>query len=329
MKGIQSLLKKSDTVAIFGHECIDGDCLWSMLWLGTILENMGKNISYFTPYPVGKSLQFVAWWEKIQTGFDYETYDTLIFLDFNNYSRIKLFTQWNEEYFNKQNIIIIDHHYGDTPISVPQKNILIDVTASSCCEWIYEHIIQRRPDNITPDIANYLYLWLTTDTGNFMHEPDSQRTMQNAIWLIQAGADKKHILDNIFYRNDANTITFSNTLIQRYQYTKDILRTYYDEKELVEKNIDKDQADFWFHLLKTIYGPNIYIRIRKSGNELRWSVRGIGKIDCATLCNKLFNGWGHYNAAWFSIQREKEFSEGIEYIIEKIQTYIKNLTAKS
>lgn len=329
MKNIKSLLEQAQTVAIFGHEYIDGDCLWSMLWLGTIMENMDKNISYFTPYPVGQSLQFLPWREKIQTTFDYKAYDSILFLDFNNYSRIKPFTQWHEEYFDKQNIIIIDHHYGDTPLSVPQENILIDVTASSCCEWIYEHTHQWRPDSITVQVANYLYLWLTTDTGNFMYESNSPRTMQNAIWLIQAGADKKHILDNIFYRNNPDMIQFSNTLIQRYKYEDNVLRTYYDDTELENKNMDKDQADFWFHLLRTIYGPKIYIRIRKSWNELRWSVRGNGQIDCAILCSNLFNGWGHYNAAWFWVQREKELSGGIEYIIEKIQTYTKKLTAKS
>jgi phosphoesterase RecJ-like protein len=108
-------------------------------------------------------------------------YDIIIFVDFNNYSRIKLFTQSYEAYFDKQDIIIIDHHYGNTPESVPQENILIDVTASSCCEWIYEHASKWRPDSITIQIANYLYLGLTTDTGNFMYESNSQRTMQNAI----------------------------------------------------------------------------------------------------------------------------------------------------
>jgi phosphoesterase RecJ-like protein len=320
---IKKTIESANIIAIFGHEYIDGDCLWSMLWLGIMLENMNKNISYFTPYPVGQSLQFLTWREKIQTTFDYGTYDNIIFVDFNNYNRIKLFTQWQEEYFNKQNIIIIDHHHGNTPTSVPEENVLIDVTASSCCERIYEHTSKWRPNSITTQIANYLYLGLTTDTGNFMYESNSPRTMQNAIWLIQAGADKKNILDNIFYRNNPDMIQFSNTLIHRHQNQNDILRTYYDDTELEGKDMDKDQADFWFHLLRTIYGPKIYIRIRKSWNELRWSVRGNGQIDCATLCNELFNGWGHYNAAWFWIEREDSFEKGINTIIKKIQTYLK------
>ncbi len=317
---IKALIESANTIAIFGHEYIDGDCLWSMLWLGKLLESIGKKISYFTPYPVAKSLQFVPHREEIQTTFDYGKYDILLFLDFTGYDRIKLFTQGKESYFDGNTLIIIDHHLGDHPASTDL--VLKDATASSNCEWIYEHITSRRPEKITPEIATYLYLGLTTDSGNFMYESNSVRIMHNALWLIQAGADKKWVLQNIYYRNNLDMIQFGTTLIQRAQQAQWVLRTYYEDEEIEKIDIDKEQADYGFHTLRTIAGPKIYIRIRKSWNTLKWSVRGNGEIDCAALCNELFNGGWHHNAAGFGVDRFKDISSGINYIIEKIQTYI-------
>jgi len=317
---IKALMESANTIAIFGHEYIDGDCLWSMLWLGKLLESIGKKISYFTPYSVAKSLQFVPHREEIQTTFDYGKYDILLFLDFAGYDRIKSFTQEKESYFDDNTLIIIDHHIGDGPASTDL--VLKDQSASSNCEWIYEHIVWRRPEKITPEIATYLYLGLTTDSGNFMYESDSVRIMHNALWLIQAGADKKRVLQNIYYRNNLQMIQFGNTLIQRAKQAWWLLRTYYEDEELVTIDIDKEQADYWFHTLRTIAGPKIYIRIRKSWNTLKWSVRGNGEIDCAALCNNVFNWWWHHNAAGFGIDRFQDFPSGITYIVEKIQTYI-------
>lgn len=319
---IKALIQASNTIAIFGHEYVDGDCLWSMIWLWKVLESIGKKVSYFTPYPVAKSLQFVPHRDEIQTSFDYGNYDILLFVDFTGYDRIKPFTQNKESYFDENTLIIIDHHLGKHPATTDL--VLKDPSASSNCERIYEHILSRRPDKITPEIATYLYIWLTTDSGNFMYESDSVRIMHNALWLIQAGADKKRVLQNIFYRNNREMIQFWTTVVQRAQQAWWVLWTYYEDEEIAKIDIDKEEADYGFHTLRTIAGPKIYIRIRKSWNTLRWSVRGNGEIDCAGLCNTLFNGGWHHNAAGFSVDRFQDLWSGITYIIEKIQTHIAN-----
>jgi len=47
------------------------------------------------------------------------------------------------------------------------------------------------------------------------------------------------------------------------------MRTYYEDEELAVIDIDKEQADYGFHTLRTIAGPKVYIRIRKSGSNLK------------------------------------------------------------
>lgn len=319
---IRGRLEQSETIAIFGHEYVDGDCIGSMLWLWNILESMEKKVSYFTPYPVWKSLQFVPWREKLQTTYDYGAYDILLFVDFSSYDRIEPFTKNHEDHFDKSTLIIIDHHQWSHPEAA--DFVLKDIQVSSNCEWIYEHVKSRRPESISQEVATYLYLWLTTDSGNFMYEKDSIRLFKNAWELIQKGADKRWILDNIFYRNSLETIQFGNILTQRATIQGDIMRTYYTDEEIQIHNIDKDQADFGFHTLRTIYGPKIYIRLRKSWTMLKWSVRGSGSIDCATMCEKLFKWWWHYNASWFATESLWDIQIDMTNAVQKIQDYIEN-----
>ena len=42
---IKSALEWAQNIAIFWHRNPDGDCVWSLLWMGSLLEKQGKNIS--------------------------------------------------------------------------------------------------------------------------------------------------------------------------------------------------------------------------------------------------------------------------------------------
>lgn len=79
----KSLLKKSKSIALFGHTNPDGDCIGSMLGLGKILEKQGKKVSYFTPTKPSKLFHFLPDIKKIKSDFDEKKYDLLVFVDFS------------------------------------------------------------------------------------------------------------------------------------------------------------------------------------------------------------------------------------------------------
>jgi len=64
-------------------------------------------------------------------------------------------------------------------------------------------------------------------------------------------------------------IQFSNILIQRAEEEGDIMWTYYEDDEIEQYGIDKDEADFGFYTLRTIHGPKLYIRLRKTQEDIR------------------------------------------------------------
>jgi len=323
MQNIKAILEKSNKIAIFGHANPDGDAIWGMFAIGELLKN--KKISYFTPDQPAKVFENVPGISRIKTEFDYKDYDLLIFIDFTEYSRIAKFTNQHWQYFDQNKLLIIDHHQGKTKSTTEYS--IKDAKAMSACDIIFELINQFRHDKINKKIANYLYLWIATDTGNFMRwsSKDSIRSMQNAIELLKLWADKQRVVKEIFNKQSLQWLKFIETLIRRTQVDGNILYSYYDVKELAKHDTDKEQVKFAFEtILKKVHGPKLYLLLRKDNNKMaRWSLRSDNEVDCNKLAKKLFGGGGHKNAAGFGVPIRKTFTKTKSTILKKIQNYLK------
>lgn len=310
-----STIEKAKNIAIFWHKSPDGDCIWSMLWLGWLLEKQKKTVSYFVPSKPGKMFDFLPDIKKIKTIFDYKNYDLLIFLDITNYNRIEAFTKNHEEYFDKKELLIIDHH---PEIKAPEHaKIIRDIHASSTTALILEATKTKWEHFYDKDIASYLYVWLITDTGNFLYEEDSIRTFTNAITLIKLWADKPTITNKIFRRKTIQSVQFSQLLLWRMKKEWDILYTYYQEKELKKYDIDEEQAGWAMYTMQDIEWPKLIILIKEIKNEIKFSLRWRWKVDCNKIA-KWFWWWWHKNAAGFSIQKTWSFLQTINKIVKKI-----------
>ncbi len=327
-KSIHHKIKNSQNIALFGHVHIDGDALGSMLWLWRILEKIWKNVSYFTPEKPAKSFDFIAEINKIKYDFDYQNYDCLIFLDFSGYDRIAKFTKEKEEYFNNHFLIIIDHHLSDTP---KETNIqLKDVSAPSACDIVFEFIESQRHKYIDAQTAQYLYLWITTDTGNFIfgNNKSSIRNFENAKKLLEYGADKLYIIKNIFYQQSLPAIKFMEKLLHRTKLNWKILYTYYSDKDLHKYHLDAEQAKIQFNAIITkTFWPELIILFKKRKTEIGGSIRQGNnakqlKHNCGDIARNLFQWWWHQGASWFSVPSSWLFSKQIKKICKTINEYL-------
>lgn len=186
---LKEALEQAQKIAIFGHQSVDGDALGSMFGLGRQLEKMGKQVSYFTPDFPSEQFDFIGL-ENLQTEFDYGEYDLLVLVDMAHPYRMEAYYQGHENYFQTENMVIIDHHLPDIvkDDEEPLKTSLIfrDATCISNSEIIFELTSQWR-DLIDPEIATVLYMGIVTDSGNFCHDEgdESIRVMQDAVRLLE------------------------------------------------------------------------------------------------------------------------------------------------
>lgn len=314
-------INQSTKIALFGHQNPDGDAIWSVLAMRQLLLNQWKIVNCFTPDQPSQMFNFLDSIDEIKDEFDYGIYDCLIFLDFSGYHRIAKFTLWHEAYFDQQTKIIIDHHINPDP---PGQINLIDTTASSNCEWIYEIIVPYW--TIDSAIATYLYLWLTTDTGNFVYEKNSVRTMKIALELLTHGANKSLIIDNLRRSKSLGQIQFLSCLIERIQCKWWVCVTRCTEKDLEYYHIDQEQASFGLGIIQSVNDAYITLLIKQVGNFIHWSLRSKSinnqkAIDVNHIAHSF--GWGgHLQAAGFRIPLQKDLEQQIGDICNQVQWYL-------
>lgn len=315
---LKNIIDSAQKIAIFCHENPDGDALWSMLWLGSLLEKLGKNVSYFSPDKASKIFSFLKWFDKIKSSFDYWFYNLLIFVDFSEYSRINKIYSNKEKYFKENNILVFDHHkITDHP---QNWQMISDTSATSTCEIILENTIDIREKYYDSDIATYLYLWLTTDSGNFRYDNNHERIFKNALDLIKLWADKKLITDNLINNKSMETIRFLKVFLERLEENWDILYSYYDSDELDNFNVDNEQASYGLTLIQEIKWPRVIMTIRKEWNVVKWSLRS-KNTNVEKIAQQFGGGW-HMYAAGFSIEIKNSFEETKNTIIQKINSLL-------
>lgn len=299
-----SVLDTYDSFALFGHGYIDGDALWSIIGLWWVLEKKGKKVSYFTSTPVPEYLQIIQWRQKVSTEFDYGDYGCCVFCDFTPSDRLGSLSDTPEKkaYFDNAKLVIIDHHLGDCDVSFDK--IYKDVTATSNAEWIRENIKDDVivGETFTAQEATALYLWLTTDSWNFKHDTWS-RTLRNAYELVDAGADKKHIIDALYKSQSLQKVMFVQDIVSRLSITDGVLYSEFDETHLEQFGAAREDGKTALSLLCSIKDIDLVILNKRIAGQCQLSLRSHDKVDCSDLAAQ-YGGWGHKNAAWCRVESE-------------------------
>ena len=330
LEKIKNWLEEAHSIALFWHENIDWDALWSILGFWALLEKQGKEVSYFTPHKPGHVFEFLNLGDKLKYEFDYWKYDLLVFLDFNQYSRIPAFTQWYEEYFDANKKVIIDHH---KPEEEPLNSLVYrDPSSISTCSLLYEITKEWWHDLYDSDIATYFYMGLSTDSWNFRYDEGEQsvRSFRIAADLLELWARKKDIIDEIFRSKSYRSVQFMQLVLWRMQkmhitmdWSNEVLNviySYYEDSELWIYDIDHDEADYWLNVMQDIRNNDLVIFVKKIDNFLKISLRGRWNIDCSFLAN-LFWGGGHHNASWLKIQSCWYIEKDVQDFLKDVDSY--------
>ena len=335
LEKIKSCIDEAHSFALFWHENIDWDALWSILGFWSLLEKQWKKVSYFTPNEPSHVFKFLDALDKVKTEFDYWDYDVIVFLDFNQYSRIPAFTQWHEEYFDAHKKIMIDHH---KPEEEPVNTLIYrDPSSISTCSLLYEITKDWWIDLYDSDIATYFYMGLSTDSWNFRFDEGEQsvRSFRIAADLLEFWARKKEIIDEIFRSKSYRSVQFMEMVLSRMQKMHvyldwkvlNVIYSYYEDSELEKFNIDWDEADYWLHIMQDIRNNDLVIFVKKVDNCFKVSLRWRWNIDCSYLAN-LFWWWGHHNAAWLKLQSCWYIEKDVQDFLKTVDGYFHEHTKK-
>ena len=304
---LRSLIDESNTVLLCCHQNPDGDAMGSMLAMGEVLSQLGKDVVMAVPdqYP-----DYLQWLPNTQKVVRYDKrkdfVDTmlkmaqLVFcLDFNSASRTDEMAAALVASPAKK--VLIDHHPG------PDIDAVLCIShpeASSTCELVFRVVWQLGLfEQQTKNYAIPVYTGMMTDTGAFTYNSNNPDIFFIISQLLTKHIDKDKIYRNVYHNYSEHRLRLvghvlcNKLVVDEARHAAYFTLTRHDLKEF---HFIKGDAEGLVNMPLQIKGLKLSISLREDTdkNNLIWvSLRSVDKFPCNDMAARFFNGGGHLNAS--------------------------------
>ncbi|MBV8749907.1 MAG: DHH family phosphoesterase [Candidatus Eremiobacteraeota bacterium] len=285
-------LRRRSSFVFVSHVKPDGDTLGAGLALGLAMKALGKRVGYFQQDPVPRNLRFLPDSETVTRDVPADLPDdTLwVFCDMSDFSRAGEFLPK----LDRANMLDIDHHLGNSHFGALNYVIPTEASTGTCVL----RLLRALDVSITPEIATCILTTIMTDTGAFMHTNTTSDVLRMSAEMIDLGADKPLITEEIF----ANK-RFAATKLLGMALARAVLQddggycwTYVDEAMLRECGADGEDTEEIVQHLRAVEGVEAAALFKDYEGAVRVSLRSSGKINVQAAAASL-GGGGHFMAS--------------------------------
>lgn len=214
-EGIARAIQQARTVCVCSHISPDGDTIGSALAMRLILERMGKRARVFCQDKVPDNLLFLSGAKEI-TGPEKngDNYDLMLAVDVSDQERLGSCAQLIG---CSAHTAQIDHH-GTNPEYAEVNSI--DGDASATCVMILEQM-RFLGVKLDQEIAECLYVGLSTDTGNFSFDCTNPEAFRAAAELLEAGLPLADLSMRLFREKSKAQLKLLGRAIDRTRFEAD------------------------------------------------------------------------------------------------------------
>ena len=201
-------------------------------------------------------------------------------------------------------VVDVDHHHDNSRFGDVN---LVDGHASSTAE-ILVRIFDGLGVEITPKIAEALYVGLVTDTGRFQYRTTSPEALRLAARLVEAGTDVHKVFERVFESVQLGKLLLLGRVIEHTvpYYGGRLLVSHVSREDLALVEGDEATTEGLIDHLRAVEGVQVAGLIREQVplpdgtiTPNRVSLRSRGLIDVSQIARKSAGG-GHKQAAGFS-----------------------------
>ena len=307
-------IEESNSIAIFWHDRIDWDSLWSCLamrqwWLNKYSDKIFDIFTSSQPSVVFDFLDDIKCINHGEIDLWDKKYDLTIILDSGNKEQLWDIVKNNKHFFDSTFKINIDHHISNTKF---WDINFIDWNVSSTCEILYSMLSNIDKTTICEKTASYLLMGIMTDTQNFTVN-NTHNTFFSAAQLMQLGWDRKKLYKNLYGSKEFIQYKIWGTLLDRLSdiVYKD-LRVYYtwstqndiDKWELMSRN-DPVNSEFkkeFASFLSGLKNASLICNFTFHNDYTKASFRS-QNFDVNKFAQLLW-WWGHKYAAGLMIKKQ-------------------------
>jgi bifunctional oligoribonuclease and PAP phosphatase NrnA len=293
-------LRRSDKLLLTTHENPDGDALGSLLGMHLALQQLGKDSVMFlaaNQFPLPYEYQRMPLGEVRHELPPDVGERTVVFLDCGNIDRTPVhFLQGKHLH-----VLNIDHHHDNTRFGT----VNLVVPEASCAAEIVYDLAKELGVEITPELAEALYIGLVTDTGKFMFENTTAESHQMAAELFEAGVEPQEVHRKLYEELPyARLMLLARALNAVYRFDDGaITLTHLKREDFSETGAAESDSEGIVDHMRQVEGTVMAGLVRElvdKDGQRKVSLRATdGRIDVSVIARKL-GGGGHRQAAGFT-----------------------------
>jgi phosphoesterase RecJ-like protein len=305
LEAIVAALRDHDRFLVVTHENPDGDALGSMLAATLALRQLGKDVEMLLmgEAPLPGEYHFLQLDGLLREPPDDAAERVLVAVDCAKADRIG---PGHEALLAQAQLALdIDHHHDNTRFGTIN---LIVANASSTGEVLHD-VCGELGVQITPEIAEPLYVALVTDTGRFSYSNTTPKALRLAADLQESGADVHAVFQWVYESVQFAKLKLLARALERARVLEGgrIVVSFLLRNDFSEVGAAEPYSEGIIDYLRAVEGAELAVLIREpprdSGPTRRVSLRAsIDELDVSQIA-RIFGGGGHPQASGFSSEK--------------------------
>ena len=294
-------IRAHDRFLVTTHENPDGDALGSLLAMTLALRELGKDaVMYlFGAVPIPNEYEFMDFADLVR-GPNPEPSDRVVLaLDAANERRVGP----EGTLLAKAPLVIdIDHHHDNTRFG--GVNLIVG-HASSTGE-ILRDVFRALEVELTPAIAEALYIAVVTDTGRFQYANTTAKALRLAAELVEAGANVHRVFQGVYENVAFAKLKLVARALESARVFEGgrVIVSHLEREDFAAAGAEEPYSEGIIDYLRAVEGAELAALIREpptqDGPTRRVSLRTTAEgLDVSAIARKS-GGGGHRQAAGFS-----------------------------
>jgi phosphoesterase RecJ-like protein len=315
---ILAVLRRGKRFLVCSHMRPDGDAVGSMLAMGMLLNQMGKQAHLVTADRIPKVHRDLPGASEIQTAASVDgAYDAAILLECDGLQRTRLLGL--EKFF----LVNIDHH--TTGREYADLN-WIDREAASVGELVYR-LVKAAGAKVTPQMASCLYTTVLTDTGGFCYGSTRASTFGLARDLVLAGADPIKIAHNVYFSTPTSKLLLLGAALGNLKHEDRLAWLWVTAQDLMRTRATDEDCEGIVNFALCASGVEAAAFLREMPDQrIQLSLRSKGRINVASIAERL-GGGGHESAAGCTL--EGPLARALDEILDQLRPSVAALAEES
>jgi bifunctional oligoribonuclease and PAP phosphatase NrnA len=314
LQAVADAIRENDRFLLVTHENPDGDALGSILGTKLVLDRLGKDSTMFVPgkAPLPAEYAFMELGELRRELPDDAGTRVLFALDCANESRLG---DGRAALEGAPLVLNVDHHHDNSRFG----GVNLVVPDASSTGEIVRDLTAELGVELTPEIAEALYIALVTDTGRFQYANTTPKALRLAAELVEAGADVHRVFQSVYETVQLAKVKLLARALERAQVYEGggIVVSYLLKTDFAEVGAAEPYSEGIIDFLRAVEGADMAALIREPPAPGRVARRislrsSSDELDVSAIARASGDGGGHRQAAGFS--SEQEIPEIVEFI---------------